>query len=351
MKSSLPVTLLGIAFSAFLLWFVFRSTDWPAVWQAIVTVDWWWLIVGVAVVIASMFTRVLRWRYIVSADQPVAFSTLFDATQIGIMGNYVLPGRVGELIRAAALSRMARMPITKSVAFVALDRLTDLFALLVVLIISVLTFTPKGDIVLPPEIYATPIPGSIIISLAWGTAALSLVLLIILVLIFLNQQLFRKISNAILSLLSNRIARKVSAMIRNFSHGLHIFRRRGDLFWSLAYSLVTWALMVYSNVFVFMAFGIDGPWNLFFVLTAFLAVAVSVPGAPGFVGQFHFAVTVTIVAMLPDTDLNIAKAMAIVAHLLVFIPVVLVGIYSLINSRSALLYRTATKEETSSSAM
>jgi len=242
------------------------------------------------------------------------------------------------LIRAGMLSRMAKVPITKSVAFVAMDRLTDLFSLLVVLLISVLTFEHYGDIVLPKEIYAEPISGNIIISLAWGTATLSMILLTLFVLILLNQQLIRKVSTFVLSVFSRSIAMRVSAMIRNFSHGLQVFQRRGDLIMSLVFSLITWALMVYSNVFVFKAFGIDASWNLFFVLTAFLAVAVSIPGAPGFVGQFHFAVTITVVAMLPGTDLDIAKAIAIVAHLLVFVPVVLVGIACLFYSRTTLIY-------------
>ena len=81
------------------------------------------------------------------------------------------------------------------------------------------------------------------------------------------------------------------------------------------------------------AFDIHVPWYGPFVLQLLLAIFISPPGAPGFVGQFHFPIVIGLVMVAPDVDVSKAKALAIVAHLLNLIPVYAIGLFCLFWER------------------
>ena len=48
--------------------------------------------------------------------------------------------------------------------------------------------------------------------------------------------------------------------------------------------------------------------------------------APGFFGQFHLAIVVSLLMVMPLSDISEAKAAAIVLHLVSFAPISLVGL-------------------------
>ncbi len=104
MKKAVQI-IVGLVIGALLLWWVFRDTDWAEVGTALGAVHWGWLAVATLFVLFSFITRILRWRYIVRTAKPVSFRSMFSATQIGFMANFILPGRAGEVIRALVLSR------------------------------------------------------------------------------------------------------------------------------------------------------------------------------------------------------------------------------------------------------
>ena len=62
-----------------------------------------------------------------------------------------------------------------------------------------------------------------------------------------------------------------------------------------------------------------------------MALVCAVPGAPGFVGQFHVPVVITLVMITPGMNVDEAKAFAIINHLMQLPPVLILGIYFLIT--------------------
>ena len=152
---------------------------------------------------------------------------------------------------------------------------------------------------------------------------------------------------SIINPFSKRFAKFMSKAIINFSAGLQIFSNKKLFLKAFIFSIFTWALMVLSYYFLFLAFDLHTHWTTYFVLTAFLAIAISIPGAPGFIGQFHFAITVTIIALMPETNIDSARAVSIIAHLLNFIPAILIGVYCLYSTKLDLFkLRTASKDLT-----
>jgi len=338
---------LGVALGAFLVWFLFRGTDWRAVWGSIRRVRLGWILLGQALIWVTFFTRIQRWSYIVRAGDSASFRHMFSATQIGFLGNFTLPGRIGEVVRAVVLSRLTRISFSKSLAMVALDRVTDLIGLVAVMLVSVIAFRPAKDIVLPPQLYANPIPADLIRTGAMGAAVFLLAVVGALVMLYTNQKLVLRLSDKCLGLLSARLARGVHGLLEQFAEGLHVFRSASDMTKSIFFSLVTWALFVLIYAAIMSAFRLSYPWYAPFVVTSAVAVVLAAPGSPGFVGQFHLGLIIGAAISVPGLSVNDAKAMAILTHILTLIPIVIAGVFCLVweDLRIASLFRISSGDE------
>src|SRR5688572_16801759 len=58
------------------------------------------LLLGVALVLIAVAVRSWRWQLLIRLAEPVSFGGTVSATFIGYFMNSVLPGRLGELVRA-----------------------------------------------------------------------------------------------------------------------------------------------------------------------------------------------------------------------------------------------------------
>lgn len=359
-----PVYLLA----GLLLWYLFKDTDWVALLGAIRAAHWGWLALGTALIFAAFFARVQRWSYIVRSVKPVPYRDLFSATQIGFLGNFVLPGRLGEVIRALVLGRLAALPFTKCFAFVALDRVTDLFGLIAVMLVTAGAFRPKADIVLPPELDSRVIPQHLITNGALVTTLLLVGIILAFVLLYTNQRLALRISDAVsgpagrssgalvefvarglpgglgarlraFSVKLRRLESFAHGLVQHFAEGMHVFRSAKDILLALCCTAVVWTLGILSYLCMNAAFGLGQgmPWYTGFMVMTLLSLFISVPGPPGFVGTFHVAIVAALVIIKPEVDLSAAKAVAIVAHLLNLLAVVVVGLYCLHRERLGLL--------------
>jgi uncharacterized membrane protein YbhN (UPF0104 family) len=340
----------GLLLGAFLVWFLFRETDWAKVYELVLASDWRWLVAAFAAVMVSFGTRSQRWAYIVRAAKPVPFRTLFNATQIGFLGNYTLPARAGELIRALVLSRRERIPFTKCVAFVALDRVTDLFGLLAVMVVTIVAFRPEHAVVLPPGMelpdWARPLlePDKLRVA-AEVTGGVIALIVGALVVLYLNQPLALRVCGGIVGLVSKRLAARANEMLSHFAEGLHVFRSARDIALALLWSSFTWGLALVCFEAVFAAFHLDAPWYASSMVLAVMSVAISLPGAPGFIGQYHVGIMLPLFIMLPGLSLETASAVAILAHLINLAGVVIAGVYSLHSEHIGLLELQHESEE------
>jgi uncharacterized protein (TIRG00374 family) len=92
-----------------LLWW--RGPAWGAVGHAFDAVEWRWVAAAVLLNLASVLVRAVAWRTVIVQAMPPPYPTfllVFSAFSVGLFGNAVLPGRIGELARVAVLNR--RLP-------------------------------------------------------------------------------------------------------------------------------------------------------------------------------------------------------------------------------------------------
>jgi len=334
--------LIGAILMVALMWFLFRDTDWARVWSDLAGANKLWLSVSAFFVFASFFLRALRWHFVVRSTKRVDYWLLYDATQIGFFANFTLPARAGEAIRALVLARGAAIPFTKCVAFVALDRVTDLFGLILILSFSMLVYRPEKAIQFPkgfelPEWAAPMLEPDAIQNGAILTVIVMLGIAATLLTVYLRYNWVLAVSDAVLGRVSTKFAASMNSWIGHFADGLHVFRSPRDMGGALVFSTSIWITGAISIQTGLLGFGVDAPWYAGCVVLSVLSVVIALPGTPGFVGTFHLGVMLGLFITAPGISADSAKAMAIFAHLVNLVPICLTGIHSLHRQHVGLL--------------
>jgi uncharacterized protein (TIRG00374 family) len=89
-----------------LLWW--RGPSLRAIGDAFAAVEWQWVVLAIALNLASVLMRALAWRAVIRQALPPPYPgtmLVVSAFSVGLFANAVLPGRIGELARVAVLNR------------------------------------------------------------------------------------------------------------------------------------------------------------------------------------------------------------------------------------------------------
>lgn len=90
------------------------------------------------IIIASHISRAMRWKILI---EPMGYrprlSNTFYTTMCGYLANTFLP-RVGEILRCTLLARHERIPVSKLLGTILLERIFDLFCYGIVIMITIL---------------------------------------------------------------------------------------------------------------------------------------------------------------------------------------------------------------------
>lgn len=330
----------GAGVSAALLWFLFGGADWAALGRAMAGLSWPWMIAAQFFGWATYFTRAARWRSIARAAHPVRYRAAFSAAQIGGLVNLAVVPRLGEFVRALVLARLSGISFSKSLSTAALDRVTDLLALLVLLFVSAAAFPVDRDIVIPAEILRTAAP--VVVSTGLLRPAvlllggLLLAVLAVLVLLYARRGWVLAAMRFLLQPFPPALAEKLCRLFDEFADGMHVLRSWRGLAAAIGWSFATWGLSLLTVDAVLRAFVDAPPWYASVVLLTMTAVFLLVNVAPGLVGQFHLGVIAGMLFAVPGAGLAEARAVALVSHFCALYPTVILGVYCLLLERVGL---------------
>jgi uncharacterized membrane protein YbhN (UPF0104 family) len=266
---------------------------------------------------------------------------MFSATQIGFLANFTLPARLGEVIRAVVLTRLTKIPFSKTFAMVALDRVTDLFGLIAIMLVGLIAYQPTEDVVIPAATFGTDADRVLPYEFyRMGASSAFLTILGIVaafVILFVKRNLLLRISDAVVGAVSKRLSGRLHGIIDHFADGLYIFRSPLDMTKAIALSIAVWGCAVLMLLGLYAAYGIDCPWHTAFVMQTLIAIFIAIPGPPGLIPQFTFPIVVGLVMLVPDIDPDRAKAFAIVTYIMNLLPLIVTGVYALRVERLGLI--------------
>jgi uncharacterized protein (TIRG00374 family) len=277
------------------------------VWDALQEANIWWVVPSFAVLAVAVAIRALRWQLLFQRETRPPYGATAAATIVGLAVNSLLPFRAGEAARVIALNRRAGTSPVESAATVALERILDVFCMLL-LLLAALPWLPEVD---------------------WVGAAAAIALALALML---------GGSALLFAIYGDRPFHALDRLLRRLPFGHHEWvehvgasLRRGlvalrDPKLALtAFVLTTlgWLLTSVSFWLLTLAFDLELPLVSGVLILAAVGFSVILPAAPGALGVFEAATVVALAAY--DISASEALSYAFTLHAVNLIPYIVAG--------------------------
>lgn len=271
----------GILISALFLYLALRKVDLERVWEVILSARLRFVLLVTLATFLQFVIRAWRWALLLGPIKDTGFLNRLAAVLVGFAANFVLPARLGELVRASTLGRAEKLSVSATFGTIVVERLFDGFTLLLILLIGLLGTSFPGE--------WQSISGHL------RTAGYTLFVAYIVVIVFLvgfkyKTRAFLNLLDRLLFFFPPHFRARLIEMIRNFSLGLVLLKNPSQ--WGLAifYSLLIWFCGLYQVQFTEMSIGYDLPFIAVFIILSMAVFGVMIPSAPGFIGTFHLSV-------------------------------------------------------------
>ena len=284
----------GLPVSAFFLWLAIRRADLGLVWETLRSASIGEILLAVVAMGGVYLIQAERWRRI--AQVPLRLRRFFEFVLCGIGCNNVLPGRLGDLLRARWLGLDAHIPGGRALATVVLDRGSDLIGLVIVLLVTLPFVTPAAW-------------------LGWIVVGSILAIGFLFVLLAGARRYSRTRDR-------DRATGEVRGVLRRVARdvvdGLAEPLGRRRLAKVLALSLAAWAMWAVGAMLVGRSVGVELSLVEALFVAAVINLGVAIPSSPGFVGTYQW---LAIAALgLFDVPREDALAFAILMQAVWYVP-------------------------------
>jgi glycosyltransferase 2 family protein len=311
-RKRLVAVVVGLASSGIFVALSLRRIDLSGLGHMLVTAQWWpWYVLAPVIYMAGHFVRGVRCRRIL---RPHGDISTWDATNVVITGygaNNVLPARMGELVRAYMLTRVARVSLSLSLAITFLERFLDGLVITGVLLVAA-SFTPL------PEWGRR---------LLWLASAVFLAALSGVIVVMVAKPSVLRVVRAVTGRFPAAVGNRLTSIVDRAIGATDCLRDAPLAAEIILLSAGVWLVEGGMFLVILPAFGLPAK-----PLWAALALAVTnlgilFPSSPGYIGPFHyFCMQALLMVGVPRET---ALGYAIMTHLLYYIPVTIWGLSAL----------------------
>ncbi len=282
-------------------------------------VDWSWLLLGLALILATYIGRAMRWEIMLRPlSKTVQLWPLVVATCIGFTA-VMLFGRAGELVRPYLISRREGVSFSSQVAAWVVERMLDLLMVLVIFGIA-LTQVSRSGVEHGPNVSATIEAAGFVAGI---TGALCLAVLIGLRYFHGN---IRSRLLAGLSFLPAVVTARIEKSLAAFEEGMQSTQQKSYAWTLVAYTVIEWTIIGGSFYCVFRAFPATSGMRITDVIIAMGFVFMgSILQIPGVGGGMQIA-TVLVLTEFYGVGLEAASGVALVLWIITFVVIVPLGL-------------------------
>jgi len=259
----------GLVVSAAALALALRGINLRQVGETLAQAEYVYLVPATVAMLAYLVARSVRWRLLLGPE--VSLVRCFWVTNVGYLVSNVLPFRVGDPARAVVIGQGEKISTAAALSTVVVERVLDM--LMVVALLAGVTPFVSG------------VGGAMSAGLVAGGAVL-VALAVLLTLAFRpdwGRRLVRRVLGWLPRLDSERWARALDGLFE----GLAPLRSGRKGLALLAWSVVTWALVVAYYWALMRAFLPRPPALAAPFLASVVGLGMAVPSSPGAVGVFH----------------------------------------------------------------
>ena len=248
------------------------------VWTDFSQANFFWIGVVLLAFMISNYSRARRWQMLLHPlGYKATLGNSFWTIVLGYFANLGIP-RMGEIVRATALSRYENIPVEKVMGTIVLDRLVDFFSLATVIGLTFLLEFDRLWSFLKP--YVAGEPG--------GGSGASYLVLIFLILAAGGGMLFWRIlrNNP-----QNVFFQKAANVLKGFAEGLQSIRKVQKPLLFVWHSVLIWVMYYLMTYLCFRAFEPTAALSPIAGLMVFVfgSLGIVVP-SPGGMGTYHFLV-------------------------------------------------------------
>jgi hypothetical protein len=302
-------TVVGLVISAVFLGFAFRGMKPEEVWAQIQNVNIPLLLFAAVWYFAAVAMIALRWRFLLRAFRPIPLRKLIPLVCVGYAGNNIYPFRSGEILRIVLLQRHYGVPFARATTTVLIERVFDGLVML-----TFILFTLPFLNISSPEVR----------TIANVTAPLFLAALVVFFALAARPDILRRLMGVSARVLPNRLGDVVHHLGDEIIAGFKGLRSPLDLAGTVVSSYASWGLEASVYWLVALAFGLDVTYPLLLLVVGVVNLAGLIPASPGQFGVFEFMVFT--VMMAAGVASGTAQAYALVVHMVIWLPVTVVGL-------------------------
>ena len=272
--------------SVVLLYFSFRGVKWGDFTDGLMSCNYAWILVSMAVGVIGFIVRALRWRLLMlPLNGKVSRMEAYNGVTVAYLTNFVFP-RAGELARCGVIAQTGKISFEGTLGTVVLERTFDLFCLLFwVLFLLVFKWQQFGKFI--EETLLEPLFTKIEDNIVYGVVAVVVLLAIVIIPVLLRRKLSR-------FKIFNKLSGVAKGLVKGFLSAFKM--KRKWLF--LLYTALLWGTYWLTRLTTIYAFpqvhdltAIDA---LFLMIVGGLGWAVPVQGG---IGAYHLVISMALLGV------------------------------------------------------
>jgi uncharacterized protein (TIRG00374 family) len=339
-KKRIAITGVVFVILALLVYLQFRTWktfDWATFWSQTSHINRWHIFHGIALIYLAYVMRAIRWKIFLLPVRPQTKTfNLIAPTIIGFTGLALL-GRPGEFIRPYLIARRTSLPVSSQFAVWAVERIFDIGAFTVLMVISIF---------LPSAMPSTPNADEYVAR--FREAGFMLVGLVIIMTLFAWLAARRGEDSARwferrFSHWASNLSHKVAMRIREFRDGLNTIHGPFALLQLIFVSLLMWYLIALAYQEVTHSYGVESldirvSQILILMGSSMVGSMVQLPG----VGGGSQLATIATLYHIFDVPQELAASCGIMLWMVTFVAVVPLGLF--LAHRERLSLRKLSKE-------
>jgi uncharacterized protein (TIRG00374 family) len=329
---------LGFAGSAaFLAVFIFLFVDFTTIGDVMRNANYAYIAPSLVFYFLAVQARSMRWKYLLRPLMGRPRKAIYPVVVIGYMANNLIPVRIGEVLRSYYLSLRESVSAAGAFGTVAVERASDVLALLFFLAIS-WAFLPAagafGD-------FVDAVPGGTPVLTAVALLPFAGVLGVVLVITIVSQDTILRLAARVFSPLPAGLEAKAMALSASLLQGLSVVNSPKAFAVVFLYSLPVWAFEAAMYYLIGMGFDLSSQFDsqveliaVILVFTAAANLAGVLPSSAGSWGPFDFFGAAALVALgVPNA---VASGFALTVHVALWVPVTVLGAIMLLADGSSL---------------
>lgn len=261
---------------------------------------------------ATSYFRAVRWRFLLRSFAHVPKRRVLAVSWIGFAAILLMPFRIGEIVRPYMLREKGKISMSSATGTVVAERVVDGLFLSIVLAVALL-FVPTLD-PLPSTVVGLPISVAQVRTSGFVMLGVFTAAFITIAVFYFARTWARRVTRAVVGVVSKRLADKVADTAEKLANGLHFLGRGRDAGGFLLETTLYWGTNAFGMWLLAYGCGVvhaDGSPITFgeaCALMGMLGCTILIPGPPGLLGVFQAGIYAGMTMYFPTSVVTGAGA-------------------------------------------